>query len=329
MKTAIICAVLLALGAVYLYSNSDFNDSSAEALYHNFLAEYNKNIPNGDEYQMRLKIFKDNLKMIEKHNAQENSYTMGLNQFSDMTMEEYKKYLGYNPVSNRLQADQPKGVFASTVDWRTKGAVNPVVNQGSCISCWAFSAAATVEGRYAIAHGKLYKFSEQQLVDCSKNDDNDGCNGGFMDFAFIYLFNHYFCLSSDYPYKGVDGICKYDDCKRKGIHAVTGHKAVTPNQTKALKEALNSGPVSVAVEANNSAFKNYKGGIINSDCGENLDHGVTAVGYGVDEKQGEYFIVRNSWGTTWGESGYFKIGTGNEGKGGVCGILTDPSYVVS
>ena len=278
---------------------------------------------------MRLKIFKDNLETIEKHNAQGNSYTMGLSQFSDMTMEEYKKYLGYNPILNRLPADQPKGVFASTVDWRTKGAVNPIINQGSCGSCWAFSATATVEGRYAVAHGKLYKFAEQQLVDCSRKEGNEGCNGGFMDYAFKYLVNHKFCLSSDYPYKAIDDKCKDSVCEQKGIQAVTGYKDVTAKQAKALKEALNSGPVAVAVEAGNSAFMMYKSGIVVSGCGVNLDHGVTAVGYGVDENHGEYFIVRNSWGVSWGESGYIRIGTGNEEKGGVCGILLDSSYPIS
>ena len=163
MKGIAICAVLLALGASYFFMTSSRVASPVEEKYQQYLAEYKKNIRNGEEYEMRLRIFEKNLKFIEDTNSQGNTFTLGVNQFADMTDEEYAKYLGYKPIINKSPAKAYTGVIAGSVDWRTKGAVNDVQNQGSCGSCWAFSAVAGFEGAYFLKTGKLLKFSEQQL----------------------------------------------------------------------------------------------------------------------------------------------------------------------
>merc|ERR1712194_605930 len=171
-------------------------------------------------------------------------------------------------------------------------------DQGQCGSCWAFSSTGGTEGSWEVATGSLVSLSEQQLVDCSKQ--NSGCNGGLMDYAFSY-------------YKGTSS---YTTAIPQG--GVTGYKDVS-SSSSSLMSALNSQPVSVAVQADQSAFQRYSGGIVTSGCGTSLDHGVLAAGY--DSAQG-YFLVKNSWGASWGDAGYLKIGT----SGNVCGITSQPSY---
>merc|ERR1711920_781785 len=201
-------------------------------------------------------------------------------------------------------------------NWVTKGAVTPVKDQGQCGSCWAFSTTGGTEGSWEVATGSLVSLSEQQLVDCSKA--NSGCNGGSMELAFNFAKGVNVASESSYPYTARDGSCKssYTTAIPKG--GVTGYTDVSTS-SNSLQSALNSNPVSVAVEADQSAFQSYSGGIVTSGCGTNLDHGVLAVGY--DSSAG-YFKVKNSWGSSWGDAGYLKIST----SGNVCGIKSQPSY---
>jgi len=256
--------------------------------------------------------------MGAKFEAGEETYTQGVNQFTDLTLEEFQALpmFGFKQAESkgpRLGVHEYGGEeLADSIDWRTKGAVTPVKNQGQCGSCWAFSTVGGLEGAWEIETGSLTSMSEQQFVDCSKQ--NSGCNGGLMDTAFQYAEGVAVATESSYPYTARDGTCQSGKATAIPAGGVTGFKDVSAS-TSSLQSALNQQPVSVAIEADQSVFQRYSGGVITTGCGSNLDHGVTAVGYNSD-----YFIVKNSWGTSWGNDGYVNI------AGSQCGITTSASY---
>lgn len=293
-------------------------------------AMYGK-VYNGDEAQ-REAIYNANVEWIEANNV---DGTLGLSPFMDIPREEFNaERLSLKP-SEKSNVMPYLGRFEATgadtpdeIDWSQKGAVSPVKNQGSCGSCWAFSTVGSLEGRAQIATGKLQQFSEQQFVDCDKGFGDLGCNGGLMDQAFTYLMQSKgACTEESYGYKGRGASCQIDSCTI-GLPAsqVTGYKDVDGNE-QALQEAVAEGPVSVAVEAD-TVFQFYFGGIVKTNfCGAKLDHGVLAVGYG-EQNGDKYWKVKNSWGKSWGESGYIRLLKGKGGKG-QCGILSGPpSYPV-
>ena len=252
---------------------------------------------------------------------------VGLNQFADLTQAEYAaQYL--RPINTTRQRNfvvlPESNELAGSLDWRAKGAVTPIKNQGQCGSCWSFSTTGSVEGVVQIATGTLVSLSEQQLVDCSGSFGNEGCNGGLMDDAFKYIIaNGGLDSEADYAYTARDGTCnKAKEAKKVG--SITGFADVPQNNENQLIAAVNKNPVSVAIEADQQAFQLYKSGVFDAACGTQLDHGVLAVGYGTESGK-DYWIVKNSWGTTWGDQGYILMAQ-HKGASGICGINMMASY---
>jgi len=299
--------------------------------FNNWKLKHDKAYKTIDEEEARFEVFMKNHEFITAHNGDyEATFTMAHNQFSDMTPEEFKSQMtGYVPTAGASTADSVHEVkfdAPATIDWRTKGKVTAVKNQGQCGSCWAFSTTGSTESANLIKNGGSASdpsnvLSEQQLVDCSRK--NNGCNGGLMDYGFQYLKGLKAKgddTENSYPYKAKGGRCfaaKGTPSKIK----VTGYTDVRGGESD-LKNAVGTvGPVSIAIEADQKAFQFYSGGILTKGCGQNLDHGVLVVGYGTQDGQ-DYWIVKNSWGPSWGEKGYINIAMGSN----LCGISNQPSY---
>ncbi len=230
--------------------------------------------------------------------------------------------------------ERTKSSTASSVDWVTAGAVTPVKDQGQCGSCWSFSTTGALEGAYYTTYGTLPSFSEQQLVDCDNRQHGGkdmGCNGGLMDNAFTWIKkNGGLCTEVSYPYVSgttkTAGTCQ-TTCSAVKNSAVVSYTDVPTKSDSAMMQALTLQPVSVAIEADQKAFQLYKSGVFTGECGTNLDHGVLVVGYGTMSGT-DYYRIKNSWGTTWGDAGYIYIGRGsqyNDGQG-QCGVLLSASY---
>jgi len=322
-------------------------DSEYESLWTEFMKEHNK-VYSPEEHYNRFSVFKDNVKFIRAHNAASDlhGFTVGINQFADMTRQEFKKTMLTYQASRKVQKNVvvlDETNLADSVDWVSKGAVTPVKNQGQCGSCWAFSTTGSTEGAYQIATGQLKSFSEQELVDCAGSYGNQGCNGGLMDDGFKYLESKGDALETDYAYTGKTGTCSTTKQAKAALKAgqVTSFNDVTTNSETQMKAAVSQGPVSVAIEADQSGFQFYKTGVFSGTCGTNLDHGVLVVGYGTDSGK-DYWKVKNSWGETWGLEGYIMLERGNAtttgrkllggggggGASGECGLLKQPSYPV-
>jgi len=320
MKVLVVLAIALAAAQAF--------DLDTE--WENFKIKYGKGLLSSQEHDTRKNIFANNLKFIEKHNAEHaqglHTFTVGVNQFADLTNEEFvQQYTGFMPVDGLPESDVVVGDLPDSIDWRQKGAVTPVKNQGQCGSCWSFSAVGTIEGAYAIKTGNLVSLSEQQLMDCSRL--NHGCNGGNPYVALLYAYlEGGVDTEESYPYEERQGRCRFD---KNNIGAkITGSKRIEPGSEADLQNALgNIGPVSVAIDAANPSFQLYKEGVYNEPACSSvaLDHGVLAVGYGSEGGQ-DYYIVKNSWGPQWGLGGYIKMARNKDNQ---CGIATMACYAIA
>ena len=313
-----------------VFSVSSFDNDDWQQ-FHNFQERFGKKYDNLVEFENRFQIFRENLRGIITHNCDKGqNFTMGVNQFTDLTPSEFKEQFvsGLKPLgSYGCKTFSSNAVGApDSIDWRTKGAVTSVKDQEQCGSCWTFSATGAAEGAWAISKGQLVDLAEQQLVDCATGVGygSHGCSGGQMEGAFKYLIQNGQCSLVSYPYVAKDGTCK--SC------SVLAHFSscfdVVPQDQISLKGAVSKQPVSVAIEADTRYFQSYSSGVLtSSSCGTKLDHGVLIAGYG-SENGIDYWLVKNSWGTTWGDKGYVKIARSEKtNDAGICGIAMDPSFI--
>lgn len=291
-----------------------------------------------DEKHKRFNVFKENVMHVHKTNKMGKAYKLKLNKFADMTNHEFRSvYAGSKVKHHRMFRGTPRGngsfmygkveKVPTSVDWRKKGAVTAVKDQGQCGSCWAFSTIVAVEGINYIKTNELVSLSEQELVDCDTTE-NQGCNGGLMEYAFEFIKKKGgITTESTYPYKAEDGHC---DAAKENNPAVSidGYEKVPENDEDALLKAAANQPVSVAIDAGGSDFQFYSEGVFTGECKTELDHGVAVVGYGTTLDGTKYWIVRNSWGPEWGEKGYIRMQRGISDKEGLCGIAMEASYPI-
>jgi len=311
-----------------LFSAEVPSENLLQDMFTAFMKQYNKAYTHS-EFFTRYNQFKSNVEIIRVHNAFSNaSYTLGVNEFADLSFSEFKsKYFGYKPSTRAHGSGELHEITEAAptaVDWRTKNVVTAVKNQGQCGSCWAFSATGSIEGAWALAGNTLTSISEQQIVDCDTKGSDEGCNGGWMDGAFEYVIsNKGLCTETAYPYTGVQAkTCK--SCTP--VVTISGYKDVASmsEKTGLLNAVGTVGPVSIAVEADQAAWQLYSSGIVSKACGTTLDHGVLIVGYDISRSTAanQYWIVKNSWGASWGEKGYIRLLYGND----ECGLAKQPSY---
>lgn len=314
---------------IFVFFSSSLATTNVWTMFEGFKEKFDKKYSSLEELEARFTVFRENMKTIQEHNSGLHNYTLGVNAFSDLTEEEFKeKYVGGYKNLGKTSCSKFMGSskeMPAEIDWRTKNAVTPVKDQGQCGSCWSFSATGAMEGAWAISTSTLISLSEQQLVDCSKQYGNLGCKGGLMDNAFSYAVDHGMCSETDYPYTAAGGSCS----KCGPVITVKGCQDVQVNNQVDLKEAVAKGPVSIAIEADTRIFQSYSSGVITgSSCGTNLDHGVLIVGYGV-ENGIKYWLVKNSWSSSWGDQGYVKIERSDSASDpGVCGIAMQPSFPI-
>ncbi|GAA6217712.1 pro-cathepsin H-like [Lates japonicus] len=300
-----------------------------EYQFKQWMSQHNK-VYDAEQYYHRFQIFTENKRIIDRPNAGNHSFTMGLNQFSDMTFEEFRKsFLLTEPQNCSVTKGRHvcrNGPLPKFVDWRTKGNfVTPVKDQGRCGSCWTFSTTGCLESVNAIATGKLIPLSEQQLIDCSRHFNNYGCLGGLPSQAFEYIkYNKGLMTEEDYPYKGFDDTCHFESALAAAF--VLDVVNITSNDEKAMVDAVaRLNPVTFSFDVTDE-FMHYREGVYYStrckNTADKVNHAVLAVGYGTDDSGTPYWIAKNSWGALWGKDGYFLIERGKN----MCGLATCSSY---
>lgn len=291
------------------------------------------------EEKIRRYIWESNMDYIERHNVEAeqglHTFTLGMNEYGDMTSSEfvdvmngYKQNATFNVCKRYSPPTEGMTSRPEYVDWRKKGYVTNVKNQGQCGSCWAFSATGSLEGQNFKKTGKLVSLSEKNLMDCSKPEGNMGCHGGMMDRAFAYVIkNNGIDTEDSYPYVPKEGPCMF---KRQNVGATAkGCKNIRSRSEQDLQAAVTSeGPISVAIDASQRSFQLYRHGVYNewrcSSSSFKLNHGVLVVGFGRDMAT-DYWIVKNSWGESWGQGGYIWM---SRNKNNQCGIATEATFPI-
>jgi len=301
--------------------------------FEDFKIQFSKSYVSAAEEVYRYNIFKSNLYFVNNWDAEARGFEVGINTYADLSVDEFASiYNGFNMTAAMQQkrnyvdveVDQ---VLADDVDWRKQGAVTGVKNQGQCGSCWSFSATGSMEAAHFFATKQLVSLSEQNLVDCSTKEGNQGCQGGWMDSAFKYVIsNHGVDTEESYRYTATGpNACKFSAANIGAT--IASYTDIPRGNEAALQAAVAQRPVSVAIDASHSSFQLYKSGVYYEPAcsSTNLDHGVLAIGYGTDGTAA-YWIVKNSWGTGWGMQGYINM---SRNRNNNCGIATVASYPVA
>jgi len=332
-------ATILSVLATLALANNVHERGFYEAKFFNWLSEFKVKPLDGEHFVHMLQNFANNEDIIEAHNKGNSTFTLGHNKFSHLSLDEWRQEVrlglakpdASEPAAKIHAAPADLSTLPASVDWVSAGAVTGVKDQGQCGSCWSFSTTGSLEGAYYLKTNSLISLSEQNFVDCDnlKNGGKDhACNGGLMDNAFAWAKkNGGVNTEANYPY--VSGTTKAaGTCSEKGdkYAAPVSFTDVAVNSDAAMMAALVQQPVSVAIEADQTSFQLYKSGVFSAACGTNLDHGVLAVGYGT-LNGADYYNVKNSWGTGWGDKGFIKFARGGSmQKEGQCGILMAASY---
>ncbi|KAK9844357.1 hypothetical protein WJX74_001261 [Apatococcus lobatus] len=316
-----------------------------DAEYLAFCEEFGRHHADQKEYERRRETYSTHKALIEETNASNRTYKLAINKYADWTQEEFMAAMlprrgmtsKPQPGQNRL-AELPYAPKVSTdrvpaaVDWRGTGATGPVKDQATCGSCYAFGAVAAMQSALFMSTGKQVLLSEQQLVDCSWGfGENSACDGGMYDSAMDYIVTKAggAVTEASYEYLGADGFCKATVSADAEPVAFKGYSFVPGYDDAALKEALYTrGPLATSIDASQPSFRFYSHGVYTEpDClwkPDDLDHAVALVGYGTSDKDGDYWIVRNSWSTHWGDDGYIKISAADK----ACGVTSVPMYAL-
>lgn len=344
METKKLVLVFLSLALVLgLCQSFEYHDKDLETeeglwgMYERWRSHHTVSTSLGDKHK-RFNVFKANVEHVHNTNKIDKPYKLKLNKFADMTNYEFRSlYAGSKVNHHRRFRGERLGnstfmyenvnSVPLSVDWRKKGAVTPVKDQGQCGSCWAFSTVVAVEGINYLKTNKLVSLSEQELVDCD-TEQNQGCNGGLMDAAFDFIKNKGgLTTGAKYPYRAEAGNCDVTMASAPVV-AIDGYEDVPANDENALMKAAANQPISVAIDAGGYDFQFYSEGVFSGDCGTDLDHGVAVVGYGTTLDGTKYWIVKNSWGAEWGERGYIRMKRGISAEEGLCGIAMEASYPI-
>ena len=338
--------LLLATIAAAFATSTPIYDSSLQA-WEEWKLTYNV-IHTAPDYDLDYLLYNDwktNIDIINDHNAKQSSYRLAPNKFTHLSNEEFRRTMTgsfgkksknivgdsfpqicYGPVPKQFTDENYIKNLPQAVDWRAKGAVTRVKDQGQCGSCWAFATTGPMESLIKIKTGVLYNISEQQLVDCAYREGNDGCAGGLTDNAFVYAVKHGMCSETDYPYVAEDDPCKESKClKFINIKGCVDIQDVEPKQEETMRSVVASWPIAIGINGGASSFQSYQSGVLDDpECNDNLDHGVMIVGYNTTSDGKDYWIIKNSWGLEWGQDGYIYVVRGmNE-----CGLAEYASYPV-